>query len=221
MKTLILDCDGVVLNSNQIKTEAFRTAALPYGREAAEALVKHHILYGGISRYAKFEYFLSHIACKRPALGELDQLLATYAHETKTGLMRCEIAPGIYDLRADTADVRWILVSGSDQNELREIFSLRGLDTLFEGGVFGCPETKSIIFDRELESGNICLPAVYVGDTRHDYEVATQAGLDFVFAHAWTEFEGWKEFFEGKSVSVMEGLWAPSPLLKILSQEST
>ena len=221
MKTLILDCDGVVLNSNQIKTEAFRTAALPYGCEAAEALVKHHILYGGISRYAKFEYFLNSIVGKRPALGELDQLLAAYAHETKIGLMRCEIAPGIYDLRADTPNVRWMLVSGSDQDELREIFALRGLDTLFEGGVFGCPDSKPIIFDREMACGNIQLPAAYVGDTRHDYEAATQAGLGFVFAHAWTEFEGWKEFFQGKGVAVIEGLWSPSPVLKILSEVST
>ena len=30
-KALVFDCDGVVLDSNRIKTEAFRIAALPWG----------------------------------------------------------------------------------------------------------------------------------------------------------------------------------------------
>jgi hypothetical protein len=41
--TLVFDCDGVVLNSNRIKTEAFRLVAAPYGEAAAEALVQYHL----------------------------------------------------------------------------------------------------------------------------------------------------------------------------------
>ncbi len=46
-KSLIFDCDGVVLNSNKAKTEAFYKAALPYGEQAASALVeyRHRVLY--------------------------------------------------------------------------------------------------------------------------------------------------------------------------------
>lgn len=48
--TLVFDCDGVVLNSNRIKTEAFRVVAAPYGDAAAGALVQYHLAHGGISR---------------------------------------------------------------------------------------------------------------------------------------------------------------------------
>ena len=59
--TLIFDCDGVVLDSNRVKTEAFRAAAMPWGRAAAEALVANHVANGGVSRYEKFASFLEHI----------------------------------------------------------------------------------------------------------------------------------------------------------------
>ena len=39
IRTWFFDCDGVILDSNAAKTEAFRMVATPYGGEAAEALV--------------------------------------------------------------------------------------------------------------------------------------------------------------------------------------
>ena len=59
-QTIIFDCDGVILNSNFQKIEAYRNAALEFGasKEQAESLVQHHVALTGISRYVKFEYFL-------------------------------------------------------------------------------------------------------------------------------------------------------------------
>ena len=61
-KNLIFDCDGIVLNSNKIKTEAFKEVVYQYGNEAAEELVKYHVMNGGISRYEKFNYFFETIS---------------------------------------------------------------------------------------------------------------------------------------------------------------
>ena len=49
----IFDCDGVILDSNKIKTEAFFSLALPYGKGIAKLLVDYHTQNGGISRYLK------------------------------------------------------------------------------------------------------------------------------------------------------------------------
>ena len=61
--TLIFDCDGVILNSNFQKIEAYRNAALKFGADTdqADALVKYHIELTGISRNIKFDYFLQTI----------------------------------------------------------------------------------------------------------------------------------------------------------------
>lgn len=193
-RTLVFDCDGVVLDSNRVKTEAFRHAAAPYGEAAAEALVTWHVANGGISRYRKFEHFLSQIASPGASGPDLDTLLARYAAAVRDGLARCAVAPGLEDLRARTAHARWLIVSGGDQTELRDVFVRRGLAPLFDGGVFGSPDSKDDILAREIAAGTIARPALFLGDSTYDHRAASAAGLDFVFISGWTEVAGWREY---------------------------
>lgn len=192
--TLVFDCDGVVLDSNRVKTEAFRTAAMPYGAAAAEALVAHHVAHGGISRYAKFAHFLETIVpdhAPDTAGPGLAALVAAYAGAVRAGLMACAVAPGLDRLRAATPAARWLIVSGGDQGELREIFAARGLAAHFDGGIFGSPDTKDVILAREAAAGTIAAPALFLGDSRYDHEAASRAGLDFCFISGWSEFADW------------------------------
>ncbi|HCN16702.1 MULTISPECIES: HAD family hydrolase [Psychrobacter] len=196
-KTLVFDCDGVILNSNKIKTEAFYQAALAYGEEAAQALVKYHVVNGGVSRYEKFDYFLSQIL---PTLTlkisgpNLDELLEHYAEIVLHGLLTCEVAEGLEELRNKTSDANWFIVSGGDQLELRHVFNERGLAKYFDGGVFGSPDNKDQILERELSNGNISQPALFLGDSKYDYEAAMKANLDFIFLSGWSEVVGWEEW---------------------------
>jgi len=199
-QTLIFDCDGVILNSNKLKTQAFYQATLPYGESKAQAMVDYHVQNGGISRYCKFEYFLEQIMGVRIDPQELENLLITYAKFVREGLMGCEIAQGIHELRQATSHARWLVVSGGDQAELRDIFVRRGLSSLFDGGIFGSPDSKDEILLRELTSGNIKQPAVFLGDSRYDHQAAVKARLDFIFVSAWTEFIDWKSYILPKDV---------------------
>ena len=196
-RTLVFDCDGVVLDSNRLKTDAFRTAALPYGDAAARALVDHHVARGGISRYLKFSHFLDDIVPRTAPDRDgpdLDGLLQAYAAAVREGLLTCEVAPGLEALRRATPDARWLIVSGGDQAELREVFAARGLDTLFDGGIFGSPDAKDAILAREMQAQNIRTPALFLGDSRYDHEAARGAGLDFRFVSGWSEFDGWPAY---------------------------
>ena len=193
-KTLVFDCDGVVLDSNRVKTAAFRHAALPYGAEAADTLVRWHVANGGVSRYLKFEHFLNQIVPAGTKGPDLEALLSRYAAAVRDGLATCAVTPDLQALRQQTADARWLIVSGGDQIELREIFATRGLDTLFDGGIFGSPDTKETILAREIEAGNIVQPALFLGDSTYDYRAAHGAGLDFVFVFGWTEYADWQDF---------------------------
>lgn len=192
--SLIFDCDGVVLNSNKVKTRAFYEAALPYGEGPAQALVDHHVANGGVSRYRKFEHFLNQLV---PSVTEgpgLDELLDVYARKVREGLIECEVDSGLFELREQTSSISWFIVSGGDQAELREVFSEKGLDQLFDGGIYGSPDTKDEILARELRTGRIVKPALFIGDSRYDHEASVNAGLDFVFVNQWTEFSGWNSY---------------------------
>ncbi len=96
-----------------------------------------------------------------------------------------------------------MIVSGGDQGELREVFEARGLSHYFSGGIFGSPTDKQEILSRELNCGNLVLPAVFLGDSRYDYESAMKFGLDFVFISQWTEFSGWQEYFADQPTAVV------------------
>lgn len=185
-RTYVFDCDGVVLDSNRVKTYAFYQAALPYGKTAATKLVDYHVENGGISRYLKFDYFLSNIVVGENGPGR-DEMLELYSEKVREGLLTCQVAPALRELRAATRDSRWMIVSGGDQAELRAVFRHRGLDDLFDAGIFGSPDTKDQILSRQLKLGTIDNPAVFLGDSKYDMEAATRAGLDFIFVRNWSE----------------------------------
>ena len=204
--SFVFDCDGVILDANQLKTEAFYQAALPYGVELAQALVDYHVQNGGISRYRKFEYFLENIVGGENNATALNTLLSTYADTVKKGLLTCAIAPGLKELREAFPKTRWLVVSGSDQTELREIFAQREISHYFDGGIFGSPDKKEEILARELEMGNIQKPAVFLGDSRYDYQSATEAGLDFIFVSGWSEWKPNSEIVINRQVKGLEEL---------------
>lgn len=195
-QALVFDCDGVVLNSNKIKTQAFYDVTKVYGHEVAQALVDYHVQNGGISRYKKFEYFFTDILSKPLYKNELDELLINFAQEVKKALLTCEVSEGLIELKEKTKHAKWLIVSGGDQEELREVFAKRGLAELFDGGIFGSPDTKDTILEREKVAGNITLPALFLGDSKYDYRAAQTAGIDFVFMSGWTEVEEWENFCE-------------------------
>lgn len=206
--TLVFDCDGVILNSNQVRARAFYNAALPYGKHHAEALQAFHILHGGVSRYVKFEILLRDMVGVPVTDEAMQALLHAFTTEATIGLLQCEIAPGLETLRRATPHARWILVSGADERELRDVFALRNIAAWFDGGIFGSPSNKDDILQRELAAENLKLPAMFFGDSRYDHQAATRAGLDFVFVSDWTDMKGWEEYCQQHSVRTLNNFSA-------------
>lgn len=207
--TLVFDCDGVVLDSNKVKTEAFYQATSPYGKAAAQAMVDYHVANGGVSRYKKFAYFLEQIApthAEHQQGPDLDALLQAYAAYVRDGLLSCDVAPGLEALRRQTLNASWLIVSGGDQAELRDVFAERGLAAWFNGGIFGSPDTKEVVLHREIASGLIQKPALFLGDSKYDYKVANEVGLDFIFLSRWSEVSDWQSWVISEQVTELQNI---------------
>jgi phosphoglycolate phosphatase-like HAD superfamily hydrolase len=198
-QTLVFDCDGVILNSNKIKTQAFYDVAKVYGHDPAQTLKDYHVQNGGISRYKKFEYLLTNILQKPVESQELKKLLSNFSKEVKIALLVCEVAKNIKKLRDKTKNTKWLIVSGGDQIELREVFKQRGLDVYFDGGIFGSPDDKNTILKNEIGKCNIIGKSLFLGDSMYDYQAATTAQMDFIFLSKWTEVEDWEDKFSNNS----------------------
>lgn len=205
-KCLVFDCDGVLLNSNNVKTQAFYDVAKVYGHNPADELRKYHVQNGGISRYAKFKYFFTEILARNINQIELNDLLDNFAKVVKKGLLTCEISSGLQGLRESVPDSKWLIVTGGDQTELREVFEERGLAKFFDGGIFGSPDSKDVILEREIINNNISYPAIFFGDSKYDYQVSQEARLDFIFVSQWTEVKDWRMWTEDNAIPVINSL---------------
>lgn len=198
-RTFIFDCDGVLLNSNKLKSAAFYTLALPFGEKHAKEFERYHLENGGLSRFKKFEYLLKIIG--RPQDEELlKSLLHDYASLIKDGLLICEIGKGLFQLKELTIGRKWMVVSGGYQKEIRDLFKIRQLESLFDGGIYGSPTLKCEILKGLCDLNKIEFPALFFGDSKLDYFSANEMNIDFIFMSAWTELNDWREFCEEYSL---------------------
>ena len=205
-KSIVFDCDGVILDSNIVKTQAyFRTAKnLGATDSQAQALTDYHVKLGGISRYHKFDWYLREVLNQPVTEAAVQALLDEFSRELEVGLMECAIADGLQALRNATAQAKWMILSGGDQQEIRDLFAKRDLTKHFDGGLFGSPDNKDVVLAREIAKGNLQLPALFVGDSKYDFESSTRAGLDFVFVSDWTEVPHWQAYCAEHKITVLD-----------------
>lgn len=187
--TWFFDCDGVLLDSNPAKTEAFRLAAAPYGAAVADQLVEFHVANGGVSRQVKAQYLFDVLLGRPPHDGELDAFLEAFATSSISALQDAPIDEAVGELldnlRASGAST--FVVTGGSQQEVTDEFSRRGIGDMFDG-IHGNPRDKLSIVDELFASGAARHPAVFVGDGVMDAQTATKFRLHFVFVRHWSEW---------------------------------
>lgn len=205
-KSIIFDCDGVILDSNSIKTKAFYNVALSFGHDSATKLVEYHKVNGGVSRYKKFEYFIKKILEIEFDKSLLETLLTSYSLEVRNELLLCGMAEDFFTSTSSSFGAKWFVVSGGDQTELREVFACRKLLQFFNGGVHGSPRTKEDILSELLKLNELTFPVLFIGDSKYDYKVSQDFGFDFVFMSNWTEVTNWEEWVRENRISHFPGL---------------
>ena len=55
--TIFWDFDGVILNSDEVRTKGFKYIFDGYSKKYIDKLINYHKINGGLSRYEKIEYF--------------------------------------------------------------------------------------------------------------------------------------------------------------------
>ncbi len=185
----VFDCDGVVLDSNRLKSEALARALGGEPPELVDAFIHYHKTYGGVSRYEKFRHFFTVMdpredaeLCVEAALERLSEILAN-------ALLACAEVPGVREVleRFRSAGVACAVNSGGDEAELLRTFPARGLDRYF-AAVMGSPSTKEENMERLRTQGLLRTPGIYFGDARRDMETAEAYGFDFVFLSGVTDW---------------------------------
>ena len=204
IKSLIFDCDGVILNSNKVKKAAYYKVAFSYyGDRLANLLVEYLAKNTGKPREHFFTHFLNNIVPPQTLGPNVEELVIEVGEEIHKGLMKCEISQSLFELRENTPDLKWLVVSGGVESELRDIFTKRSLLDLFDAGVYGGPMTKDEILNSLIKENKLKFPALFLGDSMYDHKAADRANIDFLFISEWSDFKGWKNYCnENKIVSI-------------------
>jgi phosphoglycolate phosphatase-like HAD superfamily hydrolase len=189
LSAVIMDCDGVIFDSNIPKTRAFGHALASYPEAAVETFLDYHRSYGGVSRYAKFEHFFS-------ALVDIDEpekatllALESYASAVQNAYRQLQPRSEALTFASQMGGKSKVfVVSGSDEKELRNVFRHHGIDAGF-AEIFGSPTSKTEHVQRILPR-NTTERMLLVGDGRADLEAALAVDAHFIFL---AEMSEWKD----------------------------
>lgn len=177
----VFDCDGVILDSNQLKIDAMREALFTIlsDENKINECVDYFRNNFGKSRFHHIEVFVNDILdLDEKMKGHTNQLiLDTYSSKCKSLYLSADITPDFVSF-IEHLQGRKYVASGSEQGELREVFQERGLNVYFQD-IFGSPVRKPQLVSNILAnegSSNV----IMFGDAISDWEAATVNNIDFI-----------------------------------------
>jgi phosphoglycolate phosphatase-like HAD superfamily hydrolase len=178
---VIFDFDGVLVESVNVKTEAFAALYGEYGEDVVRQVVEHHREHGGVSRYEKFRHYHSTflgIELSEDEVEELAQRFSSLAEERVNAAPYVEGALEV--LERYYPSIPLFVASGTPETELLRIVEKRGMHKFFRG-VYGSPMRKADIIRRILnEHGFSAAKSIMVGDAMTDYLAAKETDVQFV-----------------------------------------
>jgi len=180
LKAIIFDFDGVICESSEIKTEAFRRLFSQYPRHRKE-IIAYHERNGGISRFVKFKVIYRDILKKKLTAEQTRYLGKKFAQYSLQAVLKAGYVKGaIPFFKKYHKELFLFIVSGTPQAEMRLIAKNRQLTKFFKG-VFGSPRTKKELIAQILRQNKLKKEEViFVGDSINDYEGAKEIGVAFI-----------------------------------------
>jgi phosphoglycolate phosphatase-like HAD superfamily hydrolase len=198
--TIVFDCDGVILDSNKMKSNAFSKALEGESDILIKEFIDYHRKNGGISRFAKFEYFYSVLKKKENFNKELLYAIEKYSKICYKGMLNCNEIPGVIDFLENLKkmNIDLYVVSGGEQCEVNNVLIERGMSIFFKK-IYGSPESK-IKHLKKIRIDN----ALYFGDSYIDYVVAKEFNMDFIYISGASEWTEGIEFCKKNKIKVFE-----------------
>ena len=179
--TIFWDFDGVILNSDEVRTEGFKYIFDSYSKKYVDKLINYHNMNGGLSRYEKIEYFSQKILDKKLNDQEKRDLTQLYGDYCRKRL--CDknllIKSSISFIKENYKKFYFHLVSASDEKELIYLCSNLDIKKYFKS-ISGSPINKIKNIRKLLKTNNYnkkkcCL----IGDSINDKFAATENRISF------------------------------------------
>jgi len=181
IKTIFWDFDGVIMDSMPIRDLGFSEVLKVYPEDQVSQLMAYHKANGGLSRYVKFRYFFEEIRNEKVSEEEVQELANSFSSIMLSKLKNPQflIHETVNFIKHNYQKYIMLIVSGSDQVELREICETLEIQKYFKG-IYGSPIPKKQLVQNVIEIDGLCKSeACLIGDSINDYEAARENDILF------------------------------------------
>lgn len=184
-EALLLDFDGVIVDSIPIKVQAYLRIYEGESPEKLEGIREHQRSHGGVTRRLQFRHFENELFGRTVTSERIEQLSTEFTRLIHEAVVTCPLIPGALDLlRRAYGQSQLHVVSGTPQEELADIVRRRGLAGYF-ASIHGAPATKRETFATILRTGSFRAERVLaIGDAMTEYEAAASLGIPFLGVEA-------------------------------------
>lgn len=202
---IVFDYDGVILNSNKIKTDAFRETLHDEDPVLVKQLLDYHRRNGGVSRYNKIKYFYHELKNDKNADDIINNKIELFGNIVEKKLLAAEFIPGIKQFLIDCHErqIPCIVCSGGKEEEVRDISVSFSIDKYFQK-IYGSPKTKTDILRIINEEYHLDKKVIYFGDAKSDYSAAKEFNMKFVFVYGHSEWKDGYEFCEKNRIDMLD-----------------
>ena len=210
----LFDCDGVVLDSNRLKTECFRELLNKENKEHVDLFIEYHISNQGVNRYEKLRYYFEEIRKISNYQDEYYLLLKKFAKLSFEKLCNCNFTDGIEEFlsKLKYKNCKTYIVSGSDENELKKIFERKKILGYFNE-IYGSPTNKEDILLSLYKNKKINNKSIFFGDAKHDYQVASKFNLTFVYISGYSDWKDGTLFCSENNILQANNFMDISPII--------
>ena len=178
-KAIFFDFDGVIKDSVEVKSDAFYDLFLPFSKELAEKVRRHHEDNGGMSRYDKLPLYLGWASQPKDEI-TIEAYATQFSQKVTQRVIDSPWVCGALDYLKNQRNQQFYLVSATPQKEIEIILKALHIDSQFDV-IIGSPTEKSVAVGNIMDQYQLeVADCVMIGDAISDYKAAKNNNISFV-----------------------------------------
>ena len=180
LRVIMLDFDGVLVESVGIKDQAFKKLFVSYP-EKLDEIMSYHLAHNATIRFEKFQYIYDNILKIKYTENIKNNLSKQFSDYVVQNIIDCPSVKGSIEfLDYFYSRVSLYVISTNPPKELAKIIQARGLTKYFKK-VYAFPWKKADAMKDILEKENLRNnQAIYIGDSPEDRKSSAQVNIPFI-----------------------------------------